>query len=437
MDSKLRRLAIIGCLAVILLVSVLVVGGDRMLKDQRDAAKSTSAMLEQNQSGGVIASGEQSTTTDSSGSVIMRGQQIGNDLYAFLRDESFFDQELNPILEAAKDQSNSLSLVVTSVEKDLRIQIVNRNGEPVTGESFYVELQDVGEYKDLDQDGVIYIGDLDAGEYYVSLKPITGYKVPVNDTKVRVKDKVEYVAIDDISILIKTEDEIDAEAEDTGERDALADSDKSEIKKLQTASGNTKVGIDVSKWNKEIDWDKVKAAGVDYAIIRVGYRGSSTGSLVEDPYYDTNIRGALASGLKVGVYFFTQAVNEVEAVEEASMVIRLVRDFELTYPVFIDTEGAGGNGRADGLDQETRTLVCEAFCRTIQNAGYQAGVYASRNWLNNNLETARLENYNIWLAEYRSVPLYQGYYQMWQYTSKGKVDGIQGDVDMNISYFGF
>lgn len=437
MDSKLRRLAIIGCLAVILLVSVLVVGGDRMLKDQRDAAKSTSAMLEQNQSGGVIASGEQSTTTDSSGSVIMRGQQIGNDLYAFLRDESFFDQELNPILEAAKDQSNSLSLVVTSVEKDLRIQIVNRNGEPVTGESFYVELQDVGEYKDLDQDGVIYIGDLDAGEYYVSLKPITGYKVPVNDTKVRVKDKVEYVAIDDISILIKTEDEIDAEAEDTGERDALADSDKSEIKKLQTASGNTKVGIDVSKWNKEIDWDKVKAAGVDYAIIRVGYRGSSTGSLVEDPYYDTNIRGALASGLKVGVYFFTQAVNEVEAVEEASMVIRLVRDFELTYPVFIDTEGAGGNGRADGLDQETRTLVCEAFCRTIQNAGYQAGVYASRNWLNNNLETARLENYNIWLAEYRSVPLYQGYYQMWQYTSKGKVDGIQGNVDMNISYLGF
>lgn len=437
MDSKLRRLAIIGCLAVILLVSVLVVGGDRMLKDQRDAAKSTSAMLEQNQSGGVIASGEQSTTTDSSGSVIMRGQQIGNDLYAFLRDESFFDQELNPILEAAKDQSNSLSLVVTSVEKDLRIQIVNRNGEPVTGESFYVELQDVGEYKDLDQDGVIYIGDLDAGEYYVSLKPITGYKVPVNDTKVRVKDKVEYVAIDDISILIKTEDEIDAEAEDTGERDALADSDRSEIKKLQTASGNTKVGIDVSKWNKEIDWDKVKAAGVDYAIIRVGYRGSSTGSLVEDPYYDTNIRGALASGLKVGVYFFTQAVNEVEAVEEASMVIRLVRDFELTYPVFIDTEGAGGNGRADGLDQETRTLVCEAFCRTIQNAGYQAGVYASRNWLNNNLETARLENYNIWLAEYRSVPLYQGYYQMWQYTSKGKVDGIQGNVDMNISYFGF
>lgn len=115
-------------------------------------------------------------------------------------------------------------------------------------------------------------------------------------------------------------------------------------------------------------------------------------------------------------------------------MLELIRDFQLTYPVFIDTEGAGGNGRADGLDAETRTLVCEAFCRTIENAGYKAGVYASRNWYNNNLQTARLENYHIWLAEYRSVPLYQGYYKTWQYTSKGKVDGIEGRVDMNITY---
>ena len=108
--------------------------------------------------------------------------------------------------------------------------------------------------------------------------------------------------------------------------------------------------------------------------------------------------------------------------------------YEGGIPVFIDTEGAGGNGRADSLDAETRTLVCEAFCRTIENAGYTAGVYASRNWYNNNLQTARLENYHIWLAEYRSVPLYQGYYKTWQYTSKGKVDGIEGRVDMNITY---
>lgn len=118
------------------------------------------------------------------------------------------------------------------------------------------------------------------------------------------------------------------------------------------------------------------------------------------------------------------------------MVLELVREHKLNYPIFIDTEGAGGDGRADGLDVETRTLVCEAFCRTIENAGYRAGVYGSRNWYNNKLQANRLENYCIWLAEYRSVPIYQGYYQMWQHTSKGKVDGIQGNVDMNISYIG-
>lgn len=115
-------------------------------------------------------------------------------------------------------------------------------------------------------------------------------------------------------------------------------------------------------------------------------------------------------------------------------MIRLVREYHLEYPIFIDTEGAGGAGRADGLDPETRTLVCEAFCRTIENAGYTAGVYASRNWYNNDLHVDKLDQYFIWLAEYRSTPLYQGRYQMWQHTSKGEVDGISGNVDMNIYY---
>lgn len=455
MDSKLRKLAIIGSMAVILLVAILVVYTDWNKENQREQNPAFSSAVGTQQTGSAAvasASGsqgaggqtekgqtEKNQTGNGSSSQNASGQmqQIGDDLSAFLRDETFFDQEVNPILEAAKDQTNRLSLVVTSVEKDLRVQIVNTEGKPVEGESFFIELDGMGEYKDLDQDGVVYIGDLPAGEYYVSLKPISGYKVPINETKVRVKDKVEYLAIDDISLLIKTEDEIDAEAEDTGVKDALSDADKSEIKKLQASTGSAKVGIDVSKWNGEIDWDKVKKAGVEYAIIRVGYRGSTTGSLVEDPYFAANIRGAIASGVKVGVYFFTQAINEKEAVEEASVVLSLIRDYQLDYPVFIDTEGAGGNGRADGLDVETRTLVCEAFCSTVENAGYKAGVYASRNWLNNNLTASRLENYCIWLAEYRSVPLYQGYYQMWQYTSKGRIDGIEGNVDMNISYLGY
>ncbi len=424
MDSKLKRLTIIGSMAVILLVSILVWYLNPQ-KAKTETATNTS-----------IPTTTESIASDNDKILSQNPEQIGNNLTAFLYDASFFDAKVNYILEMAKDQTNRLSLIVTSVEKDLRIQIINIDGQLVTGEEFYVELEDHGTYKDLDQDGVIYIADLDAGDYYVSLQPIENYKIPTNETKVRVKDKVEYLAIDDISVLIKTEAEIDAELEDSEYKDALDDADKSEIKKPQTTNSNAKMGIDVSKWNKEIDWDKVKAAGIEYAIIRVGYRGSSTGSLVEDPYFDTNIRGAISSGLKVGVYFFTQAINEVEAVEEASMVLEYIRDYQVDYPVFIDTEGAGGNGRADNIDVETRTLVCDAFCTTIVNGGYKAGIYGSRNWFNNRLEMTGLEKYNIWLAEYRSIPIYQGYYQMWQYTSKGRVNGIDGNVDLNLSYLG-
>lgn len=423
MDSRLKRHCILASMGVILLVALLVLYANQ----------------EQRPRDGGQAAGQPTATPRAQMQEITYdeyGQRIGNDLSAFLQDATFFNPEENTWLEQKLEEQNRLSLVVTSVERDLRVQVVNYEGEPVTGQSFIVELGDQGEYKDLDQDGVLYIGGLNSGEYYVSLQEVEGYKVPVNPTRVQVKDKVEYVFIDDISLLIKTEEDIDAEAEDTGVQNAEEDSDKTEIKKLQTPTSNTTVGIDVSKWNREIDWEKVKAAGVDFAIIRAGYRGSSMGSLVVDPYFEANIKAATMAGVKVGVYFFTQAVNEVEAVEEASMVLELVREYSLDYPIFIDTEGAGGNGRADLLSVEERTLVCDAFCRTVENAGGEAGVYASRNWYYNRIDASKLENYCIWLAEYRSAPLYDGYYNMWQYTSKGTVDGIEGNVDMNISYMG-
>lgn len=419
MDSKLKRICILGSMGVILLVAVLVLYANPA---PRGGGQGTGQPTPKPQSQDIIYD--------------EYGQRIGSDLSAFLEDATFFNPEENTWLEQKLEEQSRLSLVVTSVERDLRIQVVDYQGKPVEGQSFLVELGDQGEYRDLDQDGVLYIGGLSSGEYYVSLQEVEGYKVPVNPTRVQVKDKVEYVFIDDISLLMKTEEDIDAQAEDTGVQEAEEDSDKSEIKKLQTPTSNTTVGIDVSKWNREIDWEKVKAAGVDFAIIRAGYRGSSTGSLVVDPYFEANIKGASMAGVKVGVYFFTQAIDEVEAVEEASMVLELVREYNLDYPIFIDTEGAGGSGRADGLSVEERTLVCEAFCRTVENAGGEAGVYASRNCYYNRIDAGRLENYCIWLAEYRSVPLYEGFYHMWQYTSKGKIDGIEGNVDMNISYMG-
>ena len=119
------------------------------------------------------------------------------------------------------------------------------------------------------------------------------------------------------------------------------------------------------------------------------------------------------------------------------MALNLVKDYDLEYPIFFDTEGAGGKGRADTITVEERTAICEAFLSTIKNAGYDAGIYASRNWYNNKLDmTGNLDRYIVWLAEYRSTPIYQGYYHIWQYSSKGKVDGINGNVDMDISYLG-
>lgn len=416
MDSKWKRTAVCvsACMCLLLLLLVLFTNLPKR-KGTADAG------------GEVPAAGTQMNQDTGAG---QQGADKSN-LSAFMQDEYFFDRDTKET-DSLYDETNRLSLIVTSVEKDLRVQIVDRDNKPVEGESFYITLNGRDEYKDLDKDGVIYIGDLPAGEYEVALKPISGYRTPLSATDVRVKDKVEYVAIDDISLLIKTEAEIDAEAEDSAE--ANTDGDDTEIRQTSGVSKTGVLGIDVSKWQKEIDWDKVKNEGVDFAIIRCGYRGSVTGSLVEDPYFEQNIKGARAAGIKVGVYFFTQAVNEVEAVEEASMVISLVRDYELQYPVFIDTEGAGGNGRADSLNVEERTAVCEAFCTTVKNAGLEAGVYASRNWYNNKLTANTLESYAIWLAEYRSVPLYQGYYQMWQYTSKGKINGINGNVDLNVSY---
>lgn len=423
MDSKLKRYCILGSMGMILLVALLVLYTNR---DRRPPAAERETPQPQTAS----QVRDQEITYDE------YGQRIGNELSAFLKDDTFFDPEENTWLEEKLEDQNRLSLMVTSVERDLRIQVVDLEGMPVTGQSFVVDLEGQGEYKDLDQDGVLYIGELNSGEYYVTLHEMEGYKVPVNPTRVQVKDKVEYIFIEDISLLIKTEEEIDAEAEDTGIQDADEDRDKTEIKELQTATGDAAIGIDVSKWNREIDWEKVKAAGVEFAIIRAGYRGSSTGSLVVDPCFEANIRGATAAGIKVGVYFFTQAMDEVEAVEEASMVLELVREYQLDYPIFIDTEGAGGTGRADGLTVETRTLVCDAFCRTVENAGYHAGVYASRNWYYHKLQVDRLEGYYIWLAEYRSAPLYDRYYHIWQHTSKGRIDGIEGNVDMNVSYMG-
>ena len=203
-------------------------------------------------------------------------------------------------------------------------------------------------------------------------------------------------------------------------------------------------GIDVSQWNcySTIDWNAVKASGVDFVIIRCGLRGSTLGGIFEDSMFRTNMAGAKAAGLKVGVYFFTLAATEEQAVLEASACIKLCSMYSLEYPIFMDVEDPTASGAQASaymaLSRAQRTQVVNAFCDTVRNSGYRAGVYANKYWLSSKISTGSLSGSTvIWLAHYVSQTDYSGRYEMWQYSPKGSVPGISGDVDMNISYLGY
>ena len=197
------------------------------------------------------------------------------------------------------------------------------------------------------------------------------------------------------------------------------------------ALNRTARGIDVSKFQGNIDWNAVKADGITFAIIRCGYRGYGTGALVEDATFRQNIQGAINAGLRVGVYFYSQAINEAEAVEEASMVLSLVSGYSLPLGVYYDTEYVAG-GRANAISAAERTACAVAFCETIRNAGYQAGVYSYASWFYNALNFANISKYNIWIAQYRDTLDFNYHYNIWQYTGSGRVNGISTAVDMNI-----
>lgn len=431
MDSKLKTLTILGCVGMILLVLLLVVNSSEGFRRKKASMQSP---LNNNS----VEAQQENSETDENIQPQSGNLQIGNNLKAFLNDSDFFDSA-NDAASLVYLDTNQLTLLATSVQKDLRVRVVDYEGDTVSGQDFVIRLTNSEgksvELKDLDQDGVIYAGSLVSGTYEIDLLPVEGFKTPAAAMSVNVKDRVEYIPIDDISILLKTENDIDPLVEDTQEQEAELDGDNTQIVELIAGGNREKAGIDVSKYQKEIDWQRVADAGIQFAVIRAGYRGSKSGSLVEDPYFARNIEGAKKAGLEVGIYFFTQATNEAEAVEEASACLELTKDYVLDLPIYIDTEGAGGNGRADGLDVDTRTLVCEAFCRTIENTGKKSGIYASRNWFNNNLHMEKLGGYQVWLAEYREKPKYEGYYTMWQYTSSGQVDGIAGRVDLDVYYY--
>lgn len=195
------------------------------------------------------------------------------------------------------------------------------------------------------------------------------------------------------------------------------------------------VGIDVSAHQQEIDWQRVKAAGVEFAMIRVGYRGYTRGDLELDSYFIRNMEGALDAGIEVGVYFFSQAINTQEALDEAEFVLNWIEGYDLTYPVVFDWEDIEAEARTDNMDMITLTGCAYAFCEAVEKAGYSAGVYFNQRFGYQELNLLSLQDYVFWLAEYNPTPSFTYHFDIWQYSAEGTVDGIETPVDLNLSFY--
>lgn len=198
------------------------------------------------------------------------------------------------------------------------------------------------------------------------------------------------------------------------------------------------MGIDVSVYQDDIDWDAVREAGVEFAIIRCGYRGYVTGTINEDSNFRQNIKGATEAGIKVGVYFFSQALTTEEALEEAEFCLDLVDGYELDYPIFFDWEvvidADGDTARTAYIDPEQLTDNFLVFAERIAIGGYTAGIYANKKTAVWKYDLSRVDDYTMWFAGYSDTPTLYYDLQMWQYSSSGTVDGIDGNVDLNIEF---
>ena len=207
---------------------------------------------------------------------------------------------------------------------------------------------------------------------------------------------------------------------------------------LKLRDGVSVTGVDVSHWQKDIDWEQVKASGVEFAMIRLGYRGYEAGALNMDSYAVANLEGAIAAGLDVGVYFFSQALTPEEAEEEAYFVVEKLEPYaeHITMPVVFDWEHVNDeDARTNEMkDPDILTDCTLAFLQTVEAAGYRPMVYFNRtqSWKYLNLE--ELKQYEFWLAAYTQRMKFEYKIDMWQYTSEGKVPGITGPCDINI-YF--
>ena len=198
----------------------------------------------------------------------------------------------------------------------------------------------------------------------------------------------------------------------------------------------THKGIDVSQHQGEIDWQQVAQDGVEFAFLRVGYRGyGEAGRLMVDEQFEDNVKGALANGIRTGVYFFSQSITEEEAVEEAKLVLEQIAPYRITGPVVYDLEKvSASDARTNYLTVEQRTAMARAFCQTIADAGYSPMLYMNLESAVALFDLTQLEDYDKWYAHYTTELYFPYEYKIWQYTEKGSVKGIGSEVDLDVSF---
>ena len=213
----------------------------------------------------------------------------------------------------------------------------------------------------------------------------------------------------------------------------LFELDKNGFMHYKDPDVQTCLGIDVSSFQKDIDWEKVKNSGIDFVFIRAGYRGTTEGGLFIDPNFENNYEGAKNAGLKIGIYFFSQAITETEATEEADYVVSLIKGKELDLPIVFDWEYVSDTARTAGITQELMSDCADAFYSRIKQHGYECMIYFNLYTSYFIYDMNDFGDKMIWLAQFAEKPTYYYHYEIWQYSCTGKVDGIETDVDLNIA----
>ena len=323
---------------------------------------------------------------------------------------------------------------------------VNGNKKPKnTVVSNYTVTEAVAEAVPTNEERKIVAGDLDIWDMYPEEPPVKKDTVATDVVKPTVAvspsptaepdyndgKHVEIVYEDGSTEWVKINDKIEKNNYDYTN---LVDSGG----KLKYVTDGRKIsflGIDVSRYQKEIDFSQIKDQGIDFVMIRVGARGYKTGNITMDECFEQNLNNAIEAGMDVGVYFYSQAINVAEAEEEANMVINALGERKITYPIAFDMEYVSNDtARIDTLTKDEKTLITSAFVNKIKEAGFRPMIYGNKEWLLKRIDVSKFDQSSIWLAQEDEKPDYPYMFDMWQYTTEGSLYGIEGSVDMNICF---